>query len=59
MSADVQPIWDGDLRIFALVERLEGVLNESCGTGLTVAAVVGALEIVKQRLIFGQFECEG
>ena len=48
---DVQPIFDGDQRIDTLVDRLDNVIDSSRDAGLTAAAVVGAIEIVKQKLL--------
>lgn len=49
--ASVQPICDGDARIAVLVERLQRIVEESRNVGLTAAAVVGAIEVVKHDLL--------
>lgn len=54
--AGVEPICDGDQRIAVLVERLQRVVKESMDVGLTGAAVVGAIEMVKHELISEIFE---
>lgn len=49
--SNIVAIYDGDLRIQSLCKDLESVIAKYTDNGLSAAAVVGAMEIMKADLL--------
>lgn len=48
---NIEPLYDGDARIERVIERFDFIIDDFRNQGITVATMIGCLEIVKASLI--------
>lgn len=50
-NSNVEPLYDGDQRIERVVEGFQDVVERMRNQGITVATMIGCMEIVKAELL--------